>query len=567
MAKIANKEIYVADFETSHEERDGKHYAWVWLAGYQRLFTNRADSLHIQGNINDFVCSLLQNETKKVYFHNLKFDGQFLLFYFLMHGYKYNELLNDKKQMSYIISEQGAFYKLSVTFVNNAGKLRRCHFIDSFKIYPYSLKVLAKQLNLPVQKGELDHDTVRYPNHTPTEKELEYFKADIAILKLGMEVAYEKGFKKLTIGSNALEKYKETLKIDGKNPKYIFKDLFTPLTKEQDKYLRPFYKGGCCMVRKDRANLILPCYSFDINSLYPAMMYNKPMPFGRPHMFEGKWVEKEGWVCCQRLKARFFLKEGFLPSIQLKHTRIFQDNEWIENSPQQMELFLTNIDLDTFFRHYDVLDIEWLGGMEFRAKVGFFRQYLDECMFEKENSKDEGTRLFAKLKANNIYGKFGTNPDRKSIRYELKDGMIVRSGVVDSECDTIYLPIAIFTTSYARHYLLECGQKNYDTFIYCDTDSLHLTEFAKDIPLDDKKMGYFKHEYTGLAKHIKQKTYIVKIGDEFKITCAGMNKDLLQNEKVELNFETFKLGAMFPKLRAKRAIGGVFLEHTMHTVK
>ena len=43
MAKKADKEIYVADFETSHEIRNGKEYAWVWCAGYQRLFTERKD--------------------------------------------------------------------------------------------------------------------------------------------------------------------------------------------------------------------------------------------------------------------------------------------------------------------------------------------------------------------------------------------------------------------------------------------------------------------------------------------------------------------------------------------
>ena len=335
MSKKENKEIYVADFETSHENRNNKDYAWVWCAGYSRLFTTK---IHQQGNIKDFVNSLLKGETKKVYFHNLKFDGQFLLSYFLYKGYKYSDNLNKDKQISYVIDSMGTFYNISVTFTNSKGQIKRCRFYDSAKIYPYSLKVLAKQFNFEEQKEEMDYDLVRYPNHNLTPNEQSYFEKDIIILRKAMEEAYNRDVKKMTIGSNALQEYKDII------GKENFKILYPQIPKQIDSYLRNAYRGGCCMCKKEFQDKITPIHSYDINSMYPTMLYYNEMPYGTPKYFIGKWQEKEHHLCVQRIKASFNIKEKHLPCIQLKHTRVFQDNEWIEHCNYQMELYLTNID-------------------------------------------------------------------------------------------------------------------------------------------------------------------------------------------------------------------------------
>ena len=568
MSKKAYKEIYVADFETSHEIRNEKEYAWVWVAGWSRLFT---DSIHQVGNIKDFVNGLLQGESKKVYFHNLKFDGQFLLNYFLSHKYKFNEKLNEDKQMFYIIDRQGTFYSLSVTFMSK-GKVRRCQFIDSFKLYPYSLKVLAKQFKFEDQKGEMDYDLLRYKNHKLTAEEQEYFRKDIVILRKAMEDAYNRDIKKMTIGSNALAEYKSI--ITEKN----FRKLFPLIPVEIDTYLRNAYKGGCCMCMKEYANKVVPIHSYDINSMYPTMLNSKPMPYGMPKYFTGKWVKQNNKLCVQHLKASFNIKPKHLPCIQLKHTRIFQDNEWVENCNYQMDLYLTNIDMEVFFENYDVYDVEYIDGYEFNCITGLFTGYINKWYAIKQNTKDNGERLFSKLFLNNIYGKFGTNPCRKSSRYGLIDGVVKKVNEVEDITDTIYLPVAIFTTSYARQYLLNYAQMNYDTFAYCDTDSIHLTKPANNIPLHDTKLGYFKYEYKGYAKHIKQKTYLVHITHEQKFgewyevdkwtpVCAGLNKDMLARENIKIDFDNFVLGATFPKLKAKKVIGGVYLAKEEHTIK
>lgn len=577
MSKKENKEVYVADFETSNEIIDGREYAWVWLAGYQRI--NTADAgLHTFGNINDFIKALFNNETKRVYFHNLKFDGQFLLYYFLAKNYVYNPNLDSENQMFYVIDDLGTFYYLKVTFRNKKGYIRTVTFIDSLKLYPYSIDKLAKQLKMPVNKGVLDYNKVRYVNHKPTQDELDYFYKDIQILKIAIENAYKNGYTKLTIGSNALAEFKESLCLPNKKGKYVFKRLFPELDLTVDAFIRKAYKGGYCYCNPKYANKVTPIHSYDINSMYPSMLYNKPMPYGTPNYFKGKWTKKDTYVCIQHIKCCFTLRPRKLPCVQIKKTGLFAENEWVSECPYKVDLYLTNIDLDTFLNNYEVYDLDYVDGYEFKSQVGFFKKYIDKWITIKSETKDEGERMFAKLFMNNIYGKFGTSPQQISARYELDDGLVKRCSVVKEQSPTVYLPIAIFTTSYSRAFLINEALKNYDTFAYCDTDSLHLVKQAENIVLDNTKLGYFKYEYFGYAKHIKQKVYISYIEKEnkfgrwhnvgqYKITCAGLNQDFIKKQKINVDFDTFKLGAKFPKLKMKKVIGGVYLKLEEHTIK
>ena len=126
-------EIYVADFETSHETIAEKEYAWVWCAGFSRLFNEHIER---QGNIADFCSLLMQNRSKKVYFHNLKFDGQFLLSYFFNLGYQYSEYLTKEKQMKYIIDDFEVLYIRTKYAVSDI-------WIVRYLLFHYLVKIFA----------------------------------------------------------------------------------------------------------------------------------------------------------------------------------------------------------------------------------------------------------------------------------------------------------------------------------------------------------------------------------------------------------------------------------------
>lgn len=578
MSKKAHKEIYCADFETSNEIRNGIMQSWVWVGGYSRVFTNE---VHKFGTIDKFVKSLEQNRSKKVYFHNLKFDGQFLLYYYIRKGFTYSDKLNEEKQMNYIIDSCGQFYALTCTFKNATGKIQRITYLDSLKLYPYSLRALAKQFNFDVQKGEMDYNKIRYKNHILTPEENDYFEKDIIILRTAIEYAINHNMNKMTIGANALSDYKEILE-NGGIAKHLFDKIFPQLSIEEDTYLRKSYRGGCCMVKKGMENKITTTNSYDVNSMYPSVLMSCKMPYGKPHYFKGKYKHYSDYeeVYVQHIKCSFYIKPKKLPCIQLKNNRIFMNNEWIENSSIKQDLYLTNIDLDLFFENYDVEELEYIDGYSFKCVQGLFSEYIDKWYTLKSTTKDKGEKAYAKLFLNNLYGKFGTNPLRKSARICLdEDGILSTEKYVEETTDTIYIPIAIFTTSYARYKLISNAQKNYDLFIYCDTDSIHTIKPINNIPIDNKKLGYFKYEYCGKGLYLKQKCYMIKYDKDYcytnedgeyvdgKVVCSGLNQTKLKQDGVVLDFDNFKIGAKFKTLKQIKCVGGCYLKECDHEIR
>ena len=77
MMKTNNKNMFVADFETT--TYPGQTNTEVWAAAFVRLWT---DEVTIVNNIEDFIRFFEgQTENSICYFHNLKFDGMFILSY------------------------------------------------------------------------------------------------------------------------------------------------------------------------------------------------------------------------------------------------------------------------------------------------------------------------------------------------------------------------------------------------------------------------------------------------------------------------------------------------------
>ena len=63
---------------------------------------------------------------------------------------------------------------------------------------------------------------------------------------------------------------------------------------------------------------------FDVNSLYPYVMYEKNLPFGIPLYFKGKYKENKTYnLFIQNLRCNFKLKKNYIPTIQLKNTPFF----------------------------------------------------------------------------------------------------------------------------------------------------------------------------------------------------------------------------------------------------
>ena len=172
---------------------------------------------------------------------------------------------------------------------------------------------------------------------------------------------------------------------------------------------------------------------------------------------------------------------------------------------------------------------------------------------------------------NSVYGKFGSSIiTTQKIPYLSEEDIVCYKKGEETEKDSLYLPMAIFITSYARFKTISSAQKVYKNFCYADTDSIHLTNISKEeveklIEVDDYKLGAWKLESEAdIGYFIRAKTYIEKSKNELNIKCAGMPENLKQYVTLENFNEGLKLEG---KLLPKRVKGGVVLEATEFTMK
>lgn len=548
---------YVADFETTTNEND----CHVWAYGTCEV--GNIDNTTIGQTIDDFMkwCS---TENKIVYFHNLKFDGEFIIHWLFNNGFKYSKE-KQEKTFSCVVSSMGQFYIIEVIFKTGNKKQEKVIFYDSLKKLPFPVRKIAEDFNLPIQKLEIDYNEERNDDHILTEQEIEYVLHDVKIVAMALQIQIEQNLTKITNGSDALNDFKRTIS------KKQFEINFPILDIQTDKDIRQAYRGGFTYVNpkfqnKDIKNGIV----FDVNSLYPSVMYDKPLPYGLPLFFNGQYEHDEMYpLFIQNFTCDFKVKKDYIPTIQLKNNLSYIPNEYITESKEQVNLVLTSVDLELFFEHYDVWNIEYINGWKFKQCVGIFKPYIDKWGKVKKENKG-AIRQLAKLMLNSLYGKFGTNPDVTGKIPYLDDENVVKWKLGEKEMrDPIYIPMGVFITAWARHKTISTAQLCFDRFIYADTDSLHLvgTDIPKAIEhiIDDKELGYWAHESTFTrARFIRQKTYIEEIAGKIDVKCAGM-PDTIKSRVTWDNFHKgFKSGG---KLLPKRVKGGIILKDTEFTLK
>lgn len=548
--------LYSADFETTTDPNDCRVWAWaICEIGHH-------DSLVYGNTIETFIayCSEL-GEASTIYFHNLRFDGEFILSYLLKNDYTHttNKKINEK-EFKTLISDRGVFYSIEMKF-----KRYNIKFYDSLKVLPFTVEQIAIAFNLPIRKLELDYNEYRAPDHILTEHEKDYISNDVSIVSQALEILFSQNLTKMTTGSNALSDFKNII---GKKE---FERLF-PIPK-YDTDVRKSYKGGFTYLSpNNKLKDIKDGIVLDVNSLYPSVMYYRDMPYGEGLYFDGKYEKDAIYnLYVQKLGCQFDLKKGYIPTIQLKNNLAFVPTQYLESSNgEYIELTLTSVDLELFLLHYDVYDITWLGGWKFKSHKGIFKDYIDKWNKIKVESTKNGNkamRTLAKLMLNSLYGKFALKPDVQSKIPYLEDG-IVKYKLGEQEVrDPIYIPVGTFITAWARYTTITAAQSVYDRFIYADTDSLHLegTEIPENLKISDTELGAWKHESTFTrARFLRQKSYIEEIDGELHITCAGMPEKLYD----QVTFENFVPGTVYEgKLRVTHQRGGIVLLETIHTLR
>lgn len=588
--------VYTADFETTTTENDCR--VWAFAICDIKNFNDVIKGTSVD-EFFDFAQCGEKNDT--YYFHNLKFDGSFIMYWLRDNGFKWVADQKDltTKTFTTLISDKDAWYQIKICFWKQGKAVSQMTILDSLKILPFSIEKIAEDFNTPITKLKIDYNEYRPIGHMLTEHESEYIENDVKIDAYALSILFEQKLDCMTQASNALKDFKE---IFGKKN---FERYFPPPSPEYDKSMRPCYKGGWTYLspRFKNKKLGYGCV-LDVNSLYPSVMRNCLLPYGESIYYSGKYeYDKLYPLYIQSLVCNFELKKDHVPTIQLKHTGKFCDTEYLTSSDgEDVALSLTSVDLKLFFEHYDVYNIEWIDGYKFKGKIGLFTKYIDKWSKIKIDSKKSHNRsmyTLAKLMLNALYGKFALNPVVRSKQPVFEENEIKYKLGQEKIRDGIYLPVGTFITAYARYKTITTAQRLYKYFIYADTDSLHLNctpeQIPDDIEISDTILGYWKLESVyRKARFIRQKTYIedeiitekeyneIKKRDEekgeitphyykdgenyyhLKITCAGMPSKCYQN----VTWENFQEGlSVEGKLHQKRCRGGMILTEGDYTIK
>lgn len=577
----------MGDFETTVYK--GQQHTEVWAAACVELNTENVKIFHSIDEQFEYLCSL--NENVCVYYHNLKFDGSFWLDYLLVQlqwkqafsqaspkPYDLERIPESHMKnntFNYSISDKGQWYSFTIKYNNHIIELR-----DSYKLLPFSLKRIGKSFKTKHQKLELEYAGFRYAGCEITEEEQSYIANDVLVIKEALEIMFSEGHKKLTIGSCCLAEYK---KYYTKNQwAELFPDLYDiQLDTTTHKYptagdwVRKSYKGGWCYLVKGKENTVKHNgVTADVNSLYPSMMHSESgnkYPIGLPTFWHGNYIPDEAYGSDKfffvRIRTRFYLKEGYLPFIQIKGDWGYRGTECLETSDQKnelgeywdyyidvygnrqeciVELTLTEIDWALIKDHYYLADCEILDGCYFDAEYGIFDEYINKYREIKTHSKG-AKRELAKLFLNNLYGKMAANKDSSfKYAYVKDDKTIGFVTVAQNNKKAGYIPVGSAITSYARNFTIRAAQCNYHGadnhgFIYADTDSIHCDlppEQINGIRTHPTDFCCWKLEsYWDDAIFVRQKTYIEHVTHEdgepietpyYNVKCAGMPESCKQ---------------------------------------
>ena len=539
---------YVADFETTTLVNDCR----VWAYGMTPI--DNVEAIEYGASITDFI-ERISTEDSVIYFHNLKFDGVFIMCALFADRFQWVVKNPKPGEFTSLISRLGQYYQITVKWRNG----HKTEFRDSLKLLPMSVDKIAEAFQLPEPKGDLDYDTPRPVGHMLTDTEKDYIRRDVQIVARALAVQAETSHGKLTIGSESLTEYKTLIS----NKSFMKRYPILPV--DIDGEIRAAYRGGWTYAEASRRGIRQgPGMVFDVNSLYPSVMYDRPLPYGIPEK-TGEMPTTGLWVGSVTFMGT--LREGFLPCIQIKKSMIFNDSEYVTDIPEPVTLAVTSVDWKLWNEHYDMQVLSWNWFYKFKSAKGLFVTYIDKWMKIKAEN-DGGLRAIAKLHLNSLYGKFATNPDITGKHPEYEDGAVKLVLSPEEMRDPVYTPVGVFITAYARDVTIRAAQANRATFAYADTDSLHLlTETVPEtLTVHPTALGAWKHESSfteGL--YLRAKAYGEHLIDgSFSIHIAGLPTRIAD----DLTLDDLTMGRIFTgKLVPHNVPGGVVLREVDFTLK
>ena len=556
---------FCADFETTSynqylKEKETRVYLWKMINGVD-------NKEYIGIDINSFFTTLESlKEDVTVYFHNLSFDGEFILWYILGCGYTYSgeEGVVENGSFYTIIDETSSIYAIDVK-LNNGFVV---HFKCSYKLFPKSIKEIGKMVGIEKLNETHDYEEEKHFNSVEelSEEEVKYITNDVRIMVALINYLNSVGITGITMSSSAYRNWR-----NGKGKFWFCKQyLGKDENPEIESMVTRSYKGGITMcnpkyIEQDFTDVM----SFDVNSLYPSVMYDNIMPIGNGKFFDSVEDAMNSHYYCILVEIAILnvkVRDGFHPFIGevsgFSYSRNYQYNRTLDNRS-----------LTLWYEEFQMFECVYEGQYEivrivaWKGAKNVFKDYIDKWYHIKETTENKTERSLSKLMLNSLYGKFGMNDNRIT---KIPVG-INPHGYIMYDTDTTNScyyakKIASRITSLARVKLVSFLEQCEDDFLYCDTDSIYMKGHV--IPkylrafIDDKKRGFWKYEgHYKRFRMLKAKCYMKEFDNgEIKHSIAGCPKETAE----EFTWNNFKFGT---KLIAAKKVkikvrGGIVINTT-----
>lgn len=383
------------DFETCFVDEERKNVR-VWAWGLLDILTGEYND----GNdIATFMDAILND--KSVYdiaYHNLKFDGSFIIPGLYKRNYKYipnNEFMDmwqsGKDVAGYFthnITSMGQWFSIIIGKHTNVNKSTPAfvHIWDSAKLFPNTkLRELGVQYNTSVQKIKETtefYERIRPIGHELDQEERDYLKADCIVLAHALKIQLDT-FQTIyrTQASKAFTFFKDSCKDEAGNANYKKKyegmqqwtvpdvpgleDYAGAIVRylprqARDKinasgaklvdafeyYIPDYYtwadiklayNGGISYVNPHyiERSIYQPITVIDVNSMYPYCLRTFPIPFGRFTKIAGAPDFSKRGAWIAGARVSFKLKsEHHLPCIQIKEK---YGRKWLRESTDYMK--------------------------------------------------------------------------------------------------------------------------------------------------------------------------------------------------------------------------------------
>lgn len=599
---MSDHKYFCADFETNTTPESIKDNP-VWLWAFAPIGATKESHVATGNSIESFLRYVFPISAQDagaddytVFFHNLKFDGNFIIPQIILEGYRYIDKIPSKpsaretKTFSCLRSANGAMYTITVV----TSPWHTVTFRDSLKIITGSIKSMPKLFGFENEFGKLpfsedDYTKIREKGYNPTKYEIKYCKYDVLVLCRALQELKKADFDFtcLTTGAYAWQSVCENLKSDAEctekreTKNSNFKSRMFSISEQEWMFAREAYYGGITVCNPKYKGKLLKQVgrTDDVNSMYPTVMRYYNLPYGKGKYIgdqcpigqeftspKGNKVRSVNnqtlWIA--KLKCHMVIKPNSVPIFTPKcfdpdhpFTRLWKQGERVTNtherSKEPIEITITSVDWDNLNKNYTFEDVTWIESWLYKSRNDLFKTHVDKYTEMKIYSKKhdlKGQTYVAKLCLNSAYGKLGQRNYIDNLHpYIDESGKLKWNNELDLTA-SIYkkgrpMHMAAFITAWARWILCEhIRDVGYDRFCYADTDSVHYlgSEAPANTVIDSTKLGAWDHESTwNEAKFIRPKAYYEIFDNGISnIKLAGCPATLLYHVKENGDIDLMK---------------------------